>query len=99
MNTPKTPAMTGAEILKAIRDKGYTLTLIAEVSGTSLGTASGVVHRHTTSKKIATNICKVIGKPLTEVFADVPTYTNPAYITSKREKEEKRAELQQLLAS
>lgn len=91
--------MTGSEIIKAIRAKGFTLTLLAEASGAQLSTVSGVVHRHTTSKRIAVNICKVLGKPVDEVFADVETYTNPAYITSRLQKEEKRLELDLLLAS
>ncbi|GLX86346.1 hypothetical protein tloyanaT_25990 [Thalassotalea loyana] len=91
--------MNGTEIKAEIRQKGYTLALIAETLKTNPPAVSGVINRHTTSKRIASAICKILDKPLSEVFPDVPTYVDPANERNKANKEAKRQELETLLAS
>jgi Ner family transcriptional regulator len=91
--------MNATEIKAAIRQKGFSSALIAETLKTSPNAVSGVINRHTTSKRIAAAIAKIIDKPVTEIFPDVITYTDPAHIKNEKMRTQKGKELAMLLAS
>jgi lambda repressor-like predicted transcriptional regulator len=91
--------MEPQEIKALIREKGFSLALIAEQINKSPNALSGVIHRRTTSTVIASAIAKVIGLPITQVFPDVRTYTNPVHLRDKKLRKQKSEELAMLLAS
>lgn len=66
--------MNHEEIKAAIYEKGFTLVMIAECINKHPSHISAVIHRRNTSSVIAKAIAKVIGKPVEQVFPDVPAY-------------------------
>lgn len=90
--------MNGSEIRQALHAKGFTLTMLAEELGVHSNLVRAVIHRRGTSKSAADAIAKVLGQPVTEIFPDVPSYAAPG-LPNPNQREAKRAELRQLLAS
>lgn len=66
--------MDASEIKASLSTRGYSLSLIADAMERSPSLISKVVCRKATSIDVAKAIAKVIGKPLEEVFPDVPGY-------------------------
>jgi lambda repressor-like predicted transcriptional regulator len=91
--------MNATEIKANIRNKGFSCALLAETLDTTPNAISGVINRHTTSKRIATAISKVLDTPIAEVFPDIPAYVEPARVKNKKIREQKSQELAMLLAS
>ncbi|MFU2510601.1 helix-turn-helix domain-containing protein [Pseudoalteromonas sp. ASV78] len=85
--------MKPEEITAALNAKGFTVTMLADVIGKRPSSVSAVIYRHTTSVDTASKIAKVLGKDIADVFPDVKTYSNAI------NRDEKMAELKQLLAS
>lgn len=88
--------MKPEEIKAVIHRKGFTIQMIGETLQTTPTSVGAVINRATTSKRIATAVAKIVGKPLAEVFPDVE-----AYFAAERKRQlkiAKQAELQQLLA-
>lgn len=88
--------MNGEEIRQALHAKGFTLTMLADELGVHSNLIRAVIHRRGTSKSAADAVAKVLGKSVTQVFPDVPSY---AGIGLPKPTDAKRAELRQLLAS
>ncbi|EWH09841.1 hypothetical protein DS2_10337 [Catenovulum agarivorans DS-2] len=86
--------MNSEEIKQAISDKGYTLSMIADALDVSLGSVSGLIGGHNKSRTIAEAVCKIIEKPLEEVF---PAIANSKRCVGKARKA-KVAELRELFA-
>ncbi|MAD76920.1 MAG: transcriptional regulator [Rheinheimera sp.] len=85
--------MQPLEIKAQLKTKGYSIAMIARALGKSPTTISSVINRYTTSVDVAEKLSKILDKPLIEVFPDVETYARA------HSKEQKQAELEQLLAS
>jgi Ner family transcriptional regulator len=66
--------LTAAEIRAALSKDEIALSDLAEALNCSKTHISNVICRHTSSKKIAEAICKLLNKPMSEVFGDVEHY-------------------------
>lgn len=76
--------LTAAEIRQALSKDEIVLADLAEVFQCSKTHISNVISRHTSSKKIAEAICKLINKPMTEVFGDVELYFSVPNVEQRR---------------
>ncbi|WP_278404875.1 helix-turn-helix domain-containing protein [Pseudoalteromonas ruthenica] len=90
--------MKPEEIKLAIRQKGYTLSMLADALEVNLATVSGVVCGHTQSRRTALAIAKLIDKPIEDIFPKVPSYTQPKHLKGAQRKTGVE-QLRQLLAS
>lgn len=88
--------MKGTDIKQALHKCGVSLAMIAETIQCHPNVLSNVIYRRGISKPAADAIAKVLGKPVTEVFPDVPSYARER-LPSGKNKAAKLAELQQLL--
>ena len=89
--------MTHEEIKKALRQKGYTLAMIADALGCSATNVQQVSKRITYSMNVAKAIATVLDKPLLEIFDDVPSYRAPSF--SYKHRQQRVEALKQRLAS
>lgn len=78
--------LTPGEIRVALSKDEIALVDLAEVFNCSKSHISNVISRNTSSKKIAEAICKLIKKPLSEVFGDVELYFSVPDAELKRAK-------------
>lgn len=85
--------MTPKEIKSALKAKGYSSAMIADVLGKSVASVSGVVNGNSISYPIAEAVSKAIGKSVQEVFPNVESYRQP----KAQLREQKTQELTQLL--
>lgn len=70
--------MTHDEIKKALKDKGISFSALAKASGKKYQTLTACSMRNAISKPAAQIICAGLGKPIREVFPDVPQYLEPS---------------------
>lgn len=68
--------MSGDKIHQSLRSQNLTYSDLARLLGVTVQHISGVCHRKTYSARVAKAIAVAIGKPLVEVFPDVPQYFN-----------------------
>jgi lambda repressor-like predicted transcriptional regulator len=74
------------EIKQGLAKKGCSIAIIARALDLSNTTVSTTIHRKGQSKRAAIAIAKVLGKPVENVFPDVPAYfKNHEVETQKRE--------------
>ena len=90
--------MSPDEIKCAIEEKGYNFAVIAEALDIHPNNISRVVSRSQTSKKVALRICQVIGKPISEVFGDVPSYQKKINLRDPSVRQEKVNSLKSLFS-
>lgn len=64
-------SFTPALISQAIKDKGYTLSILAEALDVDVSAVTSVVFGHARSRRIAESIAKLLGEPLEVVFPDI----------------------------
>ncbi|WP_258806578.1 helix-turn-helix transcriptional regulator [Pseudidiomarina sp. CB1] len=89
--------MTPDAIKKEIIKKGFSLTMIADVLGKSPSMVSKVVNGSATSLLIADCICRILERPIHEVFPNLYDKSfSRTYKTSKNYKA-KKEELRELL--
>jgi len=90
--------MTYEEILQAIKDAGYNVNIIAELTNRSRTSVYKVFQREMVSHHIAVSVCALLEKPITEVFPDVNEYhcESPEKIKQKK-KEEGRKKVEHAL--
>lgn len=82
------PNLTGEQIKAKLLQVDTTLSDIAAVIGCTHSHVSNVIHRRSSSIKIAKAICSLLQLPLDQVFGDVSTYS-----TSRESREKRRAEI------
>lgn len=66
--------MTPTEIKAVLKEKKVTASMIAQSLQVRSSTVSAVINKRHPSKRIAEAVCKVLGKPLEQVFQDVESY-------------------------
>ncbi|MAD76919.1 MAG: hypothetical protein CML20_19410 [Rheinheimera sp.] len=86
------------DVKQAIKEQGYTLSMLAEALDVNLATVSNVILGNSRSRRIAESIAKLIGEPLEVVFPDVEAYAYSLFLTPEQRTERVTA-LKQLLAS
>lgn len=91
-------SFTPDDVKQAIKEQGYTLSMLAEALDVNLATVSSVILGHSRSRRIAESIAKLIGEPLEVVFPDVEAYAYSLFLTPEQRTERVTA-LKQLLAS
>ncbi len=62
------------EIHEALKQKGLNWSICAEAFGRSASHIMNVAARRAGSKHVAIKLSKAIGKPISTVFPDVPSY-------------------------
>lgn len=66
--------LSGDDLLQSLHDVGLTFSDLAKLLRVTPQHVRGVAHRKTYSARIAKAIAVAIGKPLVDVFPDVPQY-------------------------
>ncbi|RUO31407.1 XRE family transcriptional regulator [Aliidiomarina sanyensis] len=84
------------QLKKELALRGYDFSMLAEALDRSPSLISKVASRQATSRFVADAFAKIIGKPVAEVFPDVPEYQKPAKTTSEQ-RLQKKDELKKLL--
>ena len=90
--------MNGLEIKQALHAKGFTFAMLAQELDCRANVLTAIAYRKNVSRRAADAIAKALGKPVTEVFNDVPSY-KVTPLPKGKAKSDKQAELRQLLAS
>jgi len=76
--------MNHEQIKAALQEAELTLSNIAEAAGCGLANVSGVSRRKVTSKRIALAISAALQKEVSEVFPDIPSYSEPSGLTKEQ---------------
>ncbi|EGN76360.1 hypothetical protein A28LD_0096 [Idiomarina sp. A28L] len=84
------------QIKKALSEKGYDFSMLAEVMERSPSLVSKVAARQAKSRLIANAIAKVLGRDIREIFPDVVEYHHPK-ATNNSEREQRKDQLAKLL--
>lgn len=85
--------MDAKRIRELLHAKGYNFTRIAKVVGMSDVYVAMVADRKRHSHLIAVAIATAIGRPINQVFPDVPQYHEP-FLTNEQKEEALRLKLQ-----
>ncbi|GEA12702.1 hypothetical protein KUL49_30770 [Alteromonas sp. KUL49] len=88
--------MTPTEIKAELNQRGYSIALLAEVLNKTPVAVGAVINRKLVAKPTAESISKAIGKDVSEVFPDVPSYHTPCRAATR---EQKKIELQKQLSA
>lgn len=84
------------QIQKELNALGYNLSIVAEAIEKSPSLVSKVIARKAKSRFVAEALCKILQKPIEEVFPDIPEYGLPTPVSSS-DKENRIKEIQKLL--
>ncbi|RUO21176.1 transcriptional regulator [Aliidiomarina iranensis] len=84
------------QIKKALAEKGYDFSMLAEVMERSPSLVSKVAARQARSRLIANAIAKILGMGIRDIFPDVPEYHHPKAATNS-EREQRKLQLAELL--
>lgn len=69
--------MNYAAIHKALKDVGMTWVIAAEAIGCAPSNLMGVAGRRTQSRPVAKRLALLINRDISEIFPDVPAYSEP----------------------
>ena len=87
-------------ILKALKERGFNFSIVADALKVKPRTVIAVCDRDTTSRRVAQAVAKSINKDIKDVFPDVVSYhrDTPHNEVRKRERIQKVTELRSLVA-
>jgi lambda repressor-like predicted transcriptional regulator len=78
--------MDSNEIKHALAKKGCSISILARALDLSVSAVSNTINRKGNSHRIAVAVAKVIGKPIEQVFPDIPTYSE-SYVPDTKKQE------------
>ena len=70
--------MDSQAIHLTLQQSGLTWAAAAEAIGCSPSTLMNIAARRTTSRKLARQLCLLLGRNVAEVFPDIPRYAEPS---------------------